>query len=243
MPVAQSNPSATQQRVGGETNRPVSMQEWVLVSVRRLLLEGELEPGQRVNQGELAARLGVSPVPVREALHVLGSDGLLNFEPGRGFRVADPSRSDVAEVDLLARLLEREALRRGVPVITDEEIVMMRDLYAELLSLEGSDDVVLKARLHRELHFVPFRSAGLKLLEADLSRYWDHIDHHRVLYFFKDAKRSRQALRQHETVIEACETRDADEVIRVMEAHRDFAMTFMLEKASESTIDEPEEVR
>lgn len=213
------------------------MQEWVLVSVRRLLLERELEPGQRVNQGELAARLGVSPVPVREALHVLGSVGLLKFDPGRGFRVAEPSRSDVAEIDLLARLLEREALKRGVPLITDDEITMMQDLYAELLSLEGSDDIVHKAQVHRELHFVPFRAAGLGLLEADLARYWDHIDHHRVLYMFKDTKRSQQALLQHQMVIEACQTGDPDEVIRVMDIHRDFAMTFMLEQASEVATD------
>jgi len=194
-----------------------------------------------VNQGELASRIGVSPVPVREALHVLGSDGLLEFDPGRGFRVAAPSRNDVAEVDLLTRLLEGEALRRGIPLITDDDIARMRDLFEELLALNGSDDIVRKTLVHRELHFVPFRAAGLRLLEADLARYWDHTDHHRVLYMFKDKKRSRQALLQHKPVIDACATKDPDEVIRLMNVHRDFAMDYMLERASEAANDNNEE--
>jgi len=241
--VAMSQPdtTATQRMAEREISRPASLQEWVLVNVRRLLLEGELIPGQRVNQGELATRLGVSPVPVREALHVLGSEGMLKVDPGRGFWVTEPSSSDVAEIDLLARLLEREALKRGVPRLTDDQLGVMKELYSELLSLEGSDDIVLKARVHRELHFVPLHAAGLRLLEADLVRYWDHIDHHRVLYMFKDRKNSRQALRQHQSIIEACRTRDADEVIRANEAHRDFATTYMLERASEAAVDQSKE--
>jgi len=239
--VPQPNRNATTRLGDAETGGPTSKQEWALVSIRRLLLEGELKPGQRVNQGELAARIGVSPVPVREALHVLGSDGLLEFDPGRGFRVAAPSRDDVAEVDLLSRLLEGEALRRGIPVITDEEIARMRDLFEELLALHGSDDIVRKTLVHRELHFVPFRAARLRLLEGDLARYWAHTDHHRVLYMFKDKKRSRQALLQHKSVIDACETRDPDEVIRVMNIHRDFAMDHMLARASEAASSNTEE--
>jgi DNA-binding GntR family transcriptional regulator len=226
-----------------EPGRPPSMQEWVVTSVRRLLLQGELKPGQRVNQGDLATRLGVSPVPVREALQVLSSTGLLASDPGRGFWVPEPNQSDVAEIDLLARLLEREALTRGVPLMTEDEIALMQDLYAELVSLEGSNDMVNKARVHRELHFVPFRSAGLRILETDLARYWDHIDHHRVLYMFKDADRAREALHQHESIIEACQGGSPEEVIRVMDIHRDFATNHMLEQVSDAHINQIKEMR
>lgn len=219
------------------------MQQWVVTSVRRLLLQGELKPGQRVNQGELAARLGVSPVPVREALQVLSSTGLLTSDPGRGFWVPEHNGSDVAEIDLLARLLEREALTRGVPLLTEDEIASMQDLYAELVSLENSNDMVSKARVHRELHFVPFRAAGLRILETDLARYWDHIDHHRVLYMFKDADRAHEALNQHESIITACQTGEPDEVIRVMDIHRDFAAKHMLEQVSEAQIEQIKEIR
>ncbi|NOX22566.1 MAG: GntR family transcriptional regulator [Actinobacteria bacterium] len=236
------NRAAARASDNSDAGRPPSMQEWVVTSVRRLLLQGELRPGQRVNQGDLAARLGVSPVPVREALQVLSSSGLLKSEPGRGFWVPEPNSSDVAEIDLLARLLEHEALMRGIPVITDDEIALMQDLYAELVSLENSDDMVRKAQVHRELHFVPFRSAGLHILEADLARYWDHIDHHRVLYMFKDGDRAREALHQHESVIAACQTGDPEEVIRVMDIHRNFAMKHMLEQVSDTHISQIKEM-
>ncbi len=240
--MTQLNRPTTRSHTESEAVRPPSMQEWVLTSVRQLLLRGELKPGQRVNQGDLAARLGVSPVPVREALQVLSSTGLLKADPGRGFWVAEPNSHDVAEIDLLARLLEREALTQGIPLITNDEIALMQDLYAELVSLESSNDMVSKARVHRELHFVPFRSAGLRILETELARYWDHIDHHRVLYMFKDADRSREALHQHQSVIDACKTGDPDEVIRVMDIHRNFAMKHMLEQVSEAQIDQIKEL-
>ena len=214
--------------------RPSTVQEAVLARLRKLLLTGELKPGQRIKQGGLAQQLGVSPVPVREALQVLQSEGLVTYQSGRGFWVTELSSKDVEEIDLLARLLEYEAFRRGVPRLTDNDIARMEQLYEELEATAGSDDTWRQIQLHRELHFVPVSAAQLPRLTTELTRYWEHTDHHRVLYVFKHPASSKVSLRQHADIIEACRTRDPARVIEVQDAHRDYALRNILESVRSS---------
>jgi DNA-binding GntR family transcriptional regulator len=209
--------------------RPATVVESVLASLRKLLLTGELQPNQRIKQGDLAERLGVSPVPVREALQVLQSEGLVTYSPGRGFRVTELSTEEVEEIDLLARILEKEAFKRGVPRLTDEDIAQMESLFEELLNLEGTNDVWRQLHIHREFHFIPVRAAGLPRLTSELTRFWEHTDHHRVVYVFKKPGTSKIALVQHAQIIEACRTRDPDIVMKVMQEHRDYALENILE--------------
>ncbi len=215
--------------------RPATVVESVVASLRKLLLTGELKPNQRIKQGELAQRLGVSPVPVREALQVLQSEGLVTYAPGRGFRVTDLSTEEVEEIDLLARLLETEAFRRGVPKLTDADIAEMENLFEQLLELDGTDDVWLQLHIHRELHFIPVRAAGLPRLTSELLRFWEHTDHHRVVYVFKNPDASEVALGQHSEIIEACRTRDPEAVIAVMQKHRDYALKSILDNFRSDT--------
>ncbi len=211
------------------STRPTTVQEAVLGHLRKLLLTGELRPGQRITQGDLANRLGVSPVPVREALQVLQSEGLVTYRPGRGFWVTDLSVSEVEEIDLLARLLEHEAFQRGAPLLTDADVERMEKLYQELCSMEGTDDTWRQIQVHRELHFVPVRAARLPRLVAELTRYWEHTDHHRVLYVFKRPDSSKVALAQHAAIIEACRSRDPQALIEAQDTHRDYALKSILE--------------
>lgn len=194
------------------------------MSVRRLLLEGDLLPGQRIKQGELATRLGVSPVPVREALRVLQSEGLAVHQPGRGFWVAKLDYEDVVELDLMARLFEHEAFKRGVPLLNEDDISRMTELFEEMKRGFDGEDVWRQAMIHRELHFVPVRAAGLPRLTAELERLWEHTDHHRVLYLFKAPTDAKEAVRQHGELIGAAAGGDPADVIRVQDAHRDFAL-------------------
>ena len=211
------------------TIRPATIQEAVLAELRRLLLTGEITPGEHIKQEHLAERLGVSPVPLREALQVLQGEGLVEHRPGRGFRAPTLTREEIVELDLIARLLEREAFRRGVPRMTGDDLDRMERLFERLRELEGSSDHWEQVRIHRELHFVPVEAAGLPRLAAELGRLWGHIDHHRVLYVFKRPEVSQASLHQHGDIIAACRTGDPEAVIAVHEAHRDAALETILE--------------
>ncbi len=91
-------------------------------ALRAAILEGELRPGQRVNQEDWAARAGVSAIPVREALNALAGEGLVTYRPRRGYVVTELALADLEEVYALRRLLETEALRRGVARATPDDV-------------------------------------------------------------------------------------------------------------------------
>lgn len=93
---------------------PVSRIEWVEEQLRRALLNGELLPGERLLTAQLAERFQVSPTPLREALHRFAGEGLVEFVPQRGARVAELSPRDCAELTDLRNLLEPECVQRAI---------------------------------------------------------------------------------------------------------------------------------
>jgi len=102
----------------------LSLRTQVLEELRRLILEGELSSGNQIRESRLAAELGVSRTPVREALHRLEQEGLVTNRPGKGFAVAILSAEEAQELYPLRALLEPVALRlSGLP---DQET--MREL-------------------------------------------------------------------------------------------------------------------
>ncbi|HEY5331983.1 MAG TPA: GntR family transcriptional regulator, partial [Solirubrobacterales bacterium] len=85
--------------------------EHAVESLRRTLIAGELKPGERVRQEEIAARLGLSLAPVREALAVLEQEGQLTYQPRRGYFVTELDLADLREIYELRRLVEGRAAR------------------------------------------------------------------------------------------------------------------------------------
>ena len=102
--------------VAPPSERSPTAQDRAAASLRGAILEGLLRPGQRVNQEEWAARTGVSLIPVREALRALAGEGLVAYRPRRGYAVTELDLAGLEEVYRLRRVLETDALLRGVPL-------------------------------------------------------------------------------------------------------------------------------
>ncbi len=95
-------------------SRPPTAQEAVLVELRKEIASGALRPGEQVLQEAIADRLGVSRVPLREALKILEGEGQVVYHPHRGYFVAELSVADLVEVYRIRDLLEAEAVEVGV---------------------------------------------------------------------------------------------------------------------------------
>jgi DNA-binding GntR family transcriptional regulator len=93
---------------------PSTRSEWVQERLRDAILQGELEPGQRLAANDLAQQWDVSPTPLREAFQRLASDGLVSVSPQRGARVASPSVETAVEIYELRILLEPRCLRQSL---------------------------------------------------------------------------------------------------------------------------------
>jgi len=203
--------------------RQPSVPEAVLHYLRRLLVTGELAPGDKIPVDVVAKTCGVSPVPVREALKQLQNEGVVINEHRRGYWVAKHSSAEFTEIQEIASLLESEAIRSGASRLTDEDIDRMEAFRAEMEEALRGGDLWTTNVAHREMHFVPFRASGRKRLVKEIERLWEHTDHYRVLCLYKDKHVQQVSLGQHLDLIEACRSRDPEAIVRSMSTHREFA--------------------
>jgi DNA-binding GntR family transcriptional regulator len=192
--------------------------------LRRELLTGHYREGDVISLTEAAARFGMSPLPVREALRVLVADGRVDYAPHRGYRVKAYTFAEVEEIFLICRLLEGEALRRGIPRMGLAEIGRMEELLDRFNHLLRGGDIWDAVAIHRDFHFVPIACAQLPRLEAEVRRLWDHTDHYRGLYFFPNGAMSLDMERDHRALLTACADGDVDRAVEVMDQHRAHAL-------------------
>ena len=193
--------------------------EWL----RRLIVAGELAPGARVNQEDLAARIGVSVAPVREALRVLEQEGQVTYLPRRGYFVTELRLADLTEIYALRRLLEAQAARHALPRLDDDALARVREAAADCVAAAKAGDVAAELAANRRFHFAildaPDQPHVLRLIRL----LWDSTEAYRALYYNSPAER-RASLEAHDRILAALERRDADRLVAELDAHRDRAL-------------------
>jgi DNA-binding GntR family transcriptional regulator len=203
--------------------RPPTAQEAVLGELRRAILTGELAPGQQVRQEGLAERFGVSRVPVREALKILEGEGLVSYEPHRGYFVVELSLADLLEVYRIRELLETEAVRTAVPLLSDEDLARLAAAADTCEQAGRSDDLAAMTQANRDLHFGLFAAAGMPRLVRVLRVLWDATDVYRSVCYARPENRER-VVDEHRAVVEALRARDVELAVRLLDAHRAHAV-------------------
>lgn len=206
-----------------ESSRPPTVQEYVLAELRRALGAGELGPGQPIRQEVLAESLGVSRVPLREALKILEGEGQVIHLPHRGYQVAALSLPELLEVYEIRELLESEAARRAVDRLTDVEIahVVAAQLDVETASAQG--DLLAMTAANRRLHFAILEGSGMTRLVRIVRNLWDSTDAYRSMYYNAAANRQRVE-QEHREIVDAVAQRDADRLVRALALHRAHAV-------------------
>ena len=200
--------------------RPPTAQEAVLTELRRLLVTGELAPGTPVRQEAVAERLGVSRVPVREALKVLEGEGHVVYAAHRGYVVAELSVDDLTEVYRLRELLEAEAIRVAVPRLDDATVEAIADAAREVDAAGRRGDLAEMTAYNRDFHFLLFDAAGMSRLSRTLRQLWDATDVYRSVYFGGTGNRAR-VKHDHAELVDALRSRDVRGAIAAQKRHRD----------------------
>jgi DNA-binding GntR family transcriptional regulator len=200
------------------TSPTASLAERAVLAVRELIHDGGLLPGQPIRQLALAEQLGMSRVPLREALKNLQADGLVTASPTGGFEVTRLSADELGQFYLMRRLLESELLRR-VEAVPESELELLAGLNARMAEMVDQPSRELRA-LNREFHFRIFGLAGgLGHVVAEVSRLWDRTVPYRAVY---SSDRSARALivAEHDALVAALGDRDVERLVEVMDGHR-----------------------
>ena len=193
--------------------------EFVEAALKAAILEGRLPGGTPLRQEELAERLGVSRMPVREALRQLEAQALVEVLPHRGAVVAEISAADAADLFAIRRALEPAALRLSTPRLTQEQ----RAHAAALIeAMDTEPDPGRMGLLNRQFHMALYAAAGHPRLLALAEQHLAAFD--RYLRFHLAAQgRERMAQQDHRAMLAAAARGDADAAVAILEGHLDHA--------------------
>jgi DNA-binding GntR family transcriptional regulator len=129
-----------------------------------MILSGQRQPGERISADEEAARIGISAIPVREALYALAARGLVDALPQRGFRVRPMDRTDFLETYQLRLLLEPFATKLAVPQLDEAALSAVDVAVARLARAVEEVDLAAYSVSSQAFHGAIYRSAGSRWL-------------------------------------------------------------------------------
>ncbi len=142
----------------------VALTEQVVQKLINAIVGGTLQPGERLIETKLAARLGVSRGPLREALKILAGQGLVQTSMGRGTRVAQLTAEEVENMSLLRALLEGLAARQFVAAATQESLANIRAIYNGMVEAAGSGNEAAYRDLDSQFHEAVVIGSGNRFL-------------------------------------------------------------------------------
>ncbi|MDG4840123.1 GntR family transcriptional regulator [Micromonospora sp. WMMD967] len=199
----------------------VSLVDLAVTRLTRDILSGRSDPGERLVEEQLTRRLGISRAPLREALRLLAQRGLVEHVPRRGVRVATLSERDVRELYELRDVLERFAVRAGIPVGRESDLVGLRTALDRMAEAVRLGDRMAVAESHRAFHVALVALAD----NSQLSAVYDSILVKLQLYMAINLRREAElaqpldGVHRHERLFEAVAGGDPEEVLAVLSAH------------------------
>jgi DNA-binding GntR family transcriptional regulator len=200
-----------------------SKKDLVIGEIRQAILNGELAPGVRLVIDDLAEKLGVSSIPVREALQQLHADGYIVFEPFIGARVAEIAPESIVEVFTLLEAMEVTSSRMACGRLGPEELAELAAIVTHMDTLTA--DAEAWSQENRHFHEFICAHAGTQLVADLITKVLDHWDRlHR--HFLKEVfvRHLPIAQKQHWQILHAIRTGDADEVESLVRRHNQSAL-------------------
>lgn len=189
----------------------------VAAYLREAILGGELKPGDRIRQEEVAERLGASRLPVREALRMLEAEGLTEHEAHKGARVPKLTPHEVDVIYRMRERLEPLALVESLPQLTTDHHEQLEEVQQRI---EANDDLEKFLDLDREFHMLTYSGCHIDPLMSNVTRLWNSTQHYRRA-FVALGGRSRMWVvnSEHRLILDAIMRRDADDGERFLGGH------------------------
>lgn len=186
--------------------------------IRQAILDGGLSPGERLKEEELAQRLGISRTPVREALLILQTEGLVEAAPNRGATVRAHDADELDDLYHLRALLEGHAARQAALRATDETVAALWASCDRFADVASKDDVRAIVQENMFFHHAVLEAAGSARLAAMVRKVIELPLVYRS-YIWYSPRQREISVHYHRQITHALETRDAERAEWVMKEH------------------------
>jgi Transcriptional regulators len=186
--------------------------------LKQQIMSHSMSAGDRINIDKMARELGVSNIPIREALFRLASEGFVNIVPFKGMFVAEMSLKDIDEIFEIRTQLEELSLRKALPNIPSERLEqILHSLTSQAAAGEGMDEEQVIARMNDDLHGTILSFADNGNLTRIVSSLIERIHRYLNLYHYKIDMGAERL--EHASVVRALLDRDPERAVLAMRQH------------------------
>ena len=199
-------------------NNYLPLRDVVFYTLRQAILKGELKPGERLMEMQLANQLGVSRTPIREAIRKLELEGLVLMIPRRGAVVAKITEKDLRDVLEVRTSLEKLAIELACQRMPDETISDLRQALEAFKEALKKEDLTAQAEKDEQFHDVIFKSTGNQRLIQMLNNLREQMYRYRLEYL-KDSSAHERLVEEHEAIIQALSVKDKEKAADTIARH------------------------
>ena len=187
----------------------------VLNKLMDWIMDGKLKMGEKLNTEELARQLGVSRMPIREALKSLEKMGLAESIPYVGVKLVSLEQEDVLQIYLMRQLLEPLAAGEACKKITEEQIHELEEIHKEYVPIVEADEIDAKKLYlqNRKFHFAIYSIREMDRVCAMIESLWDTLSFFKLIYgrdVIKNTNGAKNMIAEHQGYIDALKDRDAE---------------------------------
>ena len=187
----------------------------VLDKLMDWIMDGKLKMGEKLNTEELARQLGVSRMPIREALKSLEKMGLAESIPYVGVKLVSLEQEDVLQIYLMRQLLEPLAAGEACKKITEEQIHDLEEIHKEYVPIVEADEIDAKKLYlqNRKFHFAIYSISEMDRVCAMIESLWDTLSFFKLIYgrdVIKNTNGAKNMIAEHQGYIDALKDRDAE---------------------------------
>ena len=186
--------------------------------IKSQIITGIYGPGETLLESKLAEELGVSRTPIREAIHLLELEGLVETTAKKGVSVLGISAKDVQDIYFIRQLVEGLAARWATERLTPAEIKELQKSFDLMEFYAQKQDIEEIAELDNKFHQIIYGASGSKILKFTLGNLHQYIQMAR-LESLRVRDRLPQTIAEHRAVLEAILTKDADAAEKAMALH------------------------
>ena len=218
-------------------NAYLPLRDVVFNTLREAILKGELKPGERLMELQLASKLGVSRTPIREAIRMLEQEGLAVTIPRRGAEVARMTEKDMEDVLQIRAALDELAVQLATEQITDEQFDALEQARQNFENSLKSDDVKEIAQADVAFHDAIYNATGNAKLVSMLNNLREQMYRYRMEYL-KDERTHKTLIEEHDAIRRALKKHDKVKAGSAIRVHIDNQKRSILESLTEKEEDE-----
>ncbi len=200
-----------------------SLDKLAYQKIKEAILTFQFLPGQNLVEGELAAQLGISKTPVRDALMRLEKEGLVSRQPYKGTFVSDITNQDMVNIFEIRVVLEGLAVKLAAKALTDDDLARMEGLIKKHDAALQEQDYVKASQINADFHGMILEKCSNQRLREMLHNLDDHLKRYRLLSIAQGV-RVDKSVPEHRHIVEILRSGDPEKAEEAMKDHLNSAM-------------------